>query len=121
MAGVVQDIVGNVREMVRSEMQLARAEMKQEASKARRAGIMMGAGSVFAVFCLGFLLLTLMLWFSTVMAPWRAALIVAAIAGIPAWIFMNLGRGRFKSVRRRPERAIGNLKENFQWLRHQTR
>lgn len=121
MSEVVQDIVGNVRQIVRSEMQLAGAEMKGEAAKARGAAIMVATGTVFVLFCLGFLLLTLFSWLSLTMSRWAAALIVAAAVGIPGWILLQVGSGRFSRIRRKPERAIGNIRENVQWLRHQTR
>ena len=121
MSEVVQDIAGNVREIVRSEARLAGAEMRQEASKAGRAGGVLGAAAAFAFYCLGFLLLTLMLRLSMTMAAWQAALIVAAVAAVPAWLLMRLGRSRLKGVKHRPERAIGNMKENVQWLRHRNR
>ena len=51
-ADVLQDIVGNMQEIVRSEVRLAKAELSDEARKAKPAGLWMGIGAVFSVLAL---------------------------------------------------------------------
>ena len=48
MTEVLKDIIGNVQEMVRSEVRLARVELREEASKTARAGAMLAAGACLA-------------------------------------------------------------------------
>ena len=49
MTEVFKDIIGNVQEMVRSEVRLARAEMRDEVSKTARSGAMLAAGAVTGI------------------------------------------------------------------------
>ena len=48
-ADVLQDIVGNIQEIVRSEVRLAKAEISEEARKAKPAGLSIAAGAVFGL------------------------------------------------------------------------
>jgi hypothetical protein len=44
ISAVLSDIVGNIQHIVRSEMQLAKTEIKEELAKSRSAGILLGVG-----------------------------------------------------------------------------
>jgi len=41
---VLQDVIGNIQEMVRSEVRLAKTEIRQEAIKAKSSGGFFGGG-----------------------------------------------------------------------------
>ena len=116
---VLQDIVGNVQEIIRSEFRLGTAEMREEAAKAAKPVATFGAGIVFAIYALGFLLLAIVYALSTVMAPWLAALLVTALAGLPAIVLIYSGRERLKKVNIVPEKTIANVKEKVQWATEQ--
>ncbi|GAC1626426.1 MAG: phage holin family protein [Candidatus Acidiferrum sp.] len=116
---VLQDIVGNLQEIIRSEFRLATAEMKEEAARAAKPALTFGTGMVLAIYALGFLLLSIVYALSTVVAPWIAALIVTALAGVPAIVFMQKGRDRLKNVNLVPEKTIANVKEKVQWATNQ--
>jgi uncharacterized membrane protein YqjE len=119
MAEVFRDIVGNVQEMVRSEVRLARVEIRDEASKTARAGAMLAAGAVLAMIAGVFLLVCLAQLLDLIMPDWAAALIVALAMGIPAMILISKGRDRLKVPM--PEKTIENVKENVEWMRNQTK
>ena len=119
MAEVFRDIVGNVQEMVRSEVRLARVEIRDEASKTARAGAMLAAGAVLAMIAGVFLLVCLAQLLDLIMPDWAAALIVALAMGIPAMILISRGRDRLKVPM--PEKTIENVKENVEWMRNQTK
>src|SRR5688572_11631921 len=84
VSNVLQDIVGNVQEIVRSEVRLAKIEFREEATKAKSSGIFIGAGAVTGFYALGLLLLSLVYGLSTVIPAWAAALIVAVTLAIVA-------------------------------------
>ena len=54
---LMQDILSNVQHILRSEVRLATAEVKEEVGKGGKAGAVLVAGVVFALYALGFLLL----------------------------------------------------------------
>jgi uncharacterized membrane protein YqjE len=116
---VLQDIVGNIQEIIRSEFRLAKAEVKQEASKAAPPVKMIIAGAAIGFYGLGFLLFTAVMGLATMMATWLAALIVGAVLGIIALALIGTASKRLKQVNPVPERAIETMKENVQWAKHQ--
>lgn len=118
---VIQDIVGNFQDLVRSEFRLAKAETKEEATKAARAGSALAMGAIFGFYALGFLLLTIVYALALAVGAWAAALIVGGVLAIIAAIMISVGRKRLKQVQPAPHRTIDTVKENVQWMRDQTR
>jgi uncharacterized membrane protein YqjE len=113
---VLQDIVRNIRDIVRAEVRLAKTEVGEELGKARSAGVLFGTGAVTAVFAALFLLLASVYALTLVMPQWAAALVVAAVLGIMAAVTVKLGVKRFKTIHVAPKTAA-SLKENAQWAR----
>jgi uncharacterized membrane protein YqjE len=56
---VLQDIVGNLQEIIRSEFRLAKTELKEEAARASKPAATFGVGLVLGFYGIGFLLLAL--------------------------------------------------------------
>jgi nitrate/nitrite transporter NarK len=121
MSNVLQDIIGNVQEIVRSEVRLAKAEVKQETSKAGKAAGILAGGGVFGLYAGGFLLLAIAYALSLVVPPWLAALLTALLAGMIAGIMVVIGRKQLKQVDPKPEKTIESVKENIAWAKHQSR
>ncbi len=120
-ANIVEDIVSNFQDIVRSEVRLAKAEVREEAAKAGKAGRMLGAGAVLALYALGFLLLTCVYALELAVDPWLAALIVAVIAGAAGGVMIRGGVKKMQGVHTRPEKTIDTMKENLEWAKRQTR
>jgi uncharacterized membrane protein YqjE len=118
---IVSDIVGHAQEIVRSEVRLAKAEIKQEASKAARASTMLVAGAIFGVIALGFFLWTAVYALALVMPFWAAALIVAVVLAIVALALASMGWANIRQVKPQPEKAKQEVKEDVQWLKQQTK
>jgi len=117
---VLQDIFGNVQDIVRSEVRLARAEIKTEAAKTARAGKSLIAGGVLGLYAGGLLLLAAVYGLSMIIAPWLAALVVGATVAVVAAALISVGRERLRLVKK-PEKTLRTVKEDVQWLRDQTR
>jgi len=120
-AGLLEDIVANVQSIIRSEVRLARAEIREETVKAGKAAGIAGSGAVLAFYAVGFLLLTGVFALETAVQPWLAALIVAVFVGAIAGVLVNIGLKRMKQVNPRPEKTIHSVKENVEWLKNQAR
>ena len=116
---VLQDIVGNIEEIIRSEFRLAKAEVKQEASKAAPGLKMIVVGAAIGFYALGFLIFTLVMGLATMMATWLAAFIVGGILGLSALVLIASASKRLKQVNAVPERTIETMKENVQWAKNQ--
>ena len=115
---VLQDIVGNIQEIVRSEFRLAKAELKEEASRASKPVATFGIGMVFGFYGIGFLLLSLVYWLTTLMAVWLAALLIGAGLAIVAITLMSFSGKKLKRVNPTPDKTIRSLEENVLWTKH---
>ena len=115
---VLQDIVGNLQEIIRSEFHLAKAELKEEAAKASKPVATFGLGLVFAFYGIGFLLVALLFGLSTVMAVWLAALLVGAVLAIVAIVLMSSSGRKLKRVDPTPDKTIRSVEENLLWMKH---
>jgi len=121
ISDVVQDIIRNIQEMLRSEVRLAKTELREEVVKAKSAGVLLGGGAVSAFFAIFFLLLMTVYALTRVMPDWAAALIVAGIMAIAAGLMLSEGMKRFKQVHPTPERTVENIKENVEWVKQKTK
>jgi uncharacterized membrane protein YqjE len=121
IGSLVNDIVGNVQEIIRSEVRLAKAEVTEELSKARRAMIWLVAGAVLATMAFGFLLLTAVYVLEHFFQPWVAALIVALGSGAIGGALAAVGASQMKRVSLPPPRTITSVQENLQWAKAQAK
>jgi len=121
VSDVLQDIFGNLQDIVRSEVRLAKVELKTEASQTAKAGKPLLAGVVLGFYAGGLLLLAVVYGLSVVLPPWMAALSVGVGVSVMAAILIGIGRGRLRVVNPKPEPAVESMKESVQWLKDQTR
>jgi len=120
ISAVLHDIVGNIQHIVRSEMRLAKTELREELRKSASAGVMLGVGVVGLMFSVLFVLLAAVYALSLVVPSWMAALIVGAGLGLIAAVCVAIGISRFKRVRAAPK-TTATVKENVEWAKQLTR
>ena len=118
---IFQDIVTHLSEIVRSEVRLARTEVRQDLTHLTRSSLVLIIGAVFALYATGFLLLGVVYALETLMAPWLSAVIVGIGVGILAAIFLQVSRRRLKQTSLRPDKTIQSLRENVTWMKKQIR
>ena len=111
----VGELVGEVSRdlslLMRQELELAKAEIKQEMTKtAKAAGMFGGAG--FAGYMV-LLFASVALWWALSLAVNRAvaAVIVAVIWGIIGAVLYSAGRRQMREVHPKPERTAETLQE----------
>src|SRR6185503_16314534 len=78
---VLSDIVGDLQQIVRAEVRLAKTEIREEVAKAKRGAAFMVAGGVAVTLAIGLLLISAVYALATIWPPWAAALGVAAAVG----------------------------------------
>jgi uncharacterized membrane protein YqjE len=117
---IVKDVLGNIQDIVRAEVRLAKAEIGEELSSARTAGVLIGVGAVAAIFSALFLLLACVYALSRVMPNWAAALVVAAVVGVAAAVTLGRGLKHLKTIQAAPKTAA-SLQENVRWAKELTR
>lgn len=121
IAGLLQGIVGNVQNIIRSEVRLAKAEIKEEVTTAGKAAGMLAVGAVLGLYAVGLLLLTFVYALTGPLPDWLAALIVFAVVAVAAGVLAKLGLDRMKQVTPKPEQTIDSIKEDVEWVKQQTR
>jgi uncharacterized membrane protein YqjE len=121
IASLLKDIVGNLQQIIRAEVRLAKVEVAEELGKARRAMALLVIGALFGSLALAFLLLGAVYLLAQVIQPWAAAALVALGAGAIGAALIGVGVRQLKLVSLPPARTVTSVQENIQWAKTQTR
>jgi uncharacterized membrane protein YqjE len=118
---LLKQLADETTTLVRQELDLAKAEMREKAGKAGPGFGMWGAAGVTALLAAGTLTAFLILALDDVMPNWLAALLVGlvytAIAGV---LYVN-GKHRVEEAGSPvPQKTIESVKEDVQWAKHPT-
>ncbi|GGS71724.1 hypothetical protein GCM10010259_24710 [Streptomyces daghestanicus] len=114
-------VTADLQTLFRQEVELAKAEVREEASRAGKAAGMLGGAGFAGYMVLLFLSLAAVFGLANVMDGGWAALIVAAVWGVVAAVLYRKGRTRMNTVSPKPEQTVATMKENAEWARHPTR
>lgn len=118
---LLQAIIGNLQEIIRSEFRLAKTELKEEAAKAAKPAATFGAGLVLGLYGFGFLVLASVYALSAVMPAWLAAFLVGVVLAVVAAALLTSSGKKLKRVDPTPDKTIQTLEENVQWAKHPTK
>jgi len=116
---VLRELILNVQDIVRSEVRLAKTEVRAELTKTVSASLVMAVGAVSVFFSVLFVLLTVLYALNLVMPAWSAALSVAVGVGIVAGVTIRTGLARFKSIHAAVPKTVTSVKENVEWVKQQ--
>ena len=97
------DVTRDLSTLMRQEVELAKAEAKQSATKAGKGAGMLGGAGVAGHFVLVFLSLALMFALGALMPLGWAAVILAVIWGIIAAVLASIGRKELKQIKGLPQ------------------
>jgi hypothetical protein len=97
------DVTRDLSTLMRQEVELAKAELKQSATKAGKGGGMLAGAGVAGHFVLVFLSLALMFALGALMPLGWAAVIVAVIWAIIAAVLASIGRKELKQIKGLPQ------------------
>jgi len=121
IAALLKDIVGNLQQIIRAEVRLAKVEVAEELTKAKHGIVLVVAGALFGTMALAFLLLGVVYFLSHFVQPWVAAVLVALGAGAIGGAFILIGARQLKLVSLPPPRTVTTVQENLQWAKAQAR
>lgn len=115
------EVVHDLAELVRKELQLAMVEARAEASRGARLGI--GAGAALAAGALAGILLALAaaMALGVVLPLWAAFLVVAGACAAPAAGLALVVVPRASKVHVVPPETAASVKESLQWIRTRVR
>lgn len=117
LASVLKDIAGNVQELVRSEIRLAKVEAQTQVSTAARGAAFLAVGGGFAFLALAFASLAGVYALAKVVPPWAAALIVGAAAAVIGGLLIATGLKQMKNVTLALPKTVASIKESVEWAK----
>jgi nitrate/nitrite transporter NarK len=117
---LLSHVTSDLQTLLRQEVELAKTELRQEATKAGKAAGMYGGAGFAGYMMLLFLSLAAVLGLANVMDGGWAALIVTAVWAVVATVLYARGRSQMRAVSG-PDKTVATMKENAQWARHPTR
>jgi len=117
---VLRDIGGNIQEIVRSEIRLAKIELRETAKTVKSSLAAFSSGGILGIYAIGFIALAAMFGLEIVLPAWLAALIIGALLLFGAAFGIGKGRRELKNIRP-PEKTIQTVKEDFQWMKEQAK
>ena len=118
---VLSDIVGDLQQIIRAEVRLAKTEVREEVGKAKRGAVFMAAGLVALTLSTGLLLLALVYALAMVWPPWAAALAVAIGVGVIGAALTMSGKTQISHVELPPQKTVSTVRENLQWAKTRTK
>jgi uncharacterized membrane protein YqjE len=117
---LVGELSSDLSQLVRKEIELAKAETKEELSKVGQSAGMFGGAGVAAWLTLLFLSLALMFALANAMDIGWAALIVGVLWAVVAAVLAVVGRSRLRQATPPLQQTRETLKEDAQWAKRQS-
>jgi hypothetical protein len=121
IAVLLSDLANETILLVRQEIALLKAELREKFGKMGQGATMLGAGAALALSGWLVLLACAVLALSTVLKPWLAALIVAIIVLAIGGILLLIGKKRLDADNLVPRRTMRSLREDEEWIRERMR
>jgi len=118
---IISDISDGLSQLFRKEVELAKAEIRVEATKAGKAAGMFGGAGLAGWLTAIMLSFALTFGLGNVMDLGWAALIVAVLWAVIAAVLFLVARGKAKDVSPMPRQTVETLKEDAKWLKNPTR
>lgn len=119
LGDLFSEMTSDLSSLVRKEIELAKVETKEEATRAAKAGGMLGAGAIAAHMALLFLSFALA-WLLAELLPTPVGfLIVGVIYAVAAGVLLMQGKKRMQQVDPVPQQTVETLKEDVEWAKAQ--
>jgi hypothetical protein len=119
--GLIQGVLEDTRDLIRAELALAKAEVREEISAAQTVGIAFSGaalgGLVGATFCclaIGGGIAYALQW-----PPWAGYGSVGVLLLIGAWVLARYGSGQLSKIRTLPN-TRQTVKENLEWIQNRS-
>jgi uncharacterized membrane protein YqjE len=114
---IVRGLTEDISVLVRSEIAMAKLELKQAVGKLSGGLAMFGVALFCALFGLAFLLVTGILALALIMPAWLAALLVAVMLFVAAGVLAVLGKKKFSSLNFVPSETISQVRQDIDTIK----
>lgn len=119
LGDTVTGIVEDLQNIVRGEVQLAKTELKEDASQMGKALGMIGAAAFLGLTGFIFLMLGLTYLINKSLEMWISAGLVGLGLAIIAAILGMVGKNQMQQANFKPEQTIDSVKEDKEWASRQ--
>ena len=117
---VFRDIASNIQDIVRSEFRVAKTEVREEVRPAKSSALVLGIGTLSAIFAFFFAVLSTVYALSYVLLTWAAALVVALGLALCAGIVVATGLRRLR-LTNATRKAAKSFKEKAELVQQQNK
>lgn len=117
VSDVLQDILTNLQDIIRSEVRLAKAEVSEDVRQAASGGIWLVVGMASGLGAAIFLLWTGVYGLALFMPMWAATMVAALIMSAAAGVLTTTGMRKLKRINPIPERTVQTMKEHVEWIK----
>ena len=114
---IISSLFGDISTLFRQEVDLAKTEMTQKASRAAKDAVGAIVGAVVAIFGVNILLWSLIYGLVNFMPLWLSALIVGGVITLIGAIVLINGIKDIQDIDPAPERTVRTLKEDAQFAK----
>jgi hypothetical protein len=121
LGSLVATAVADTQKLLRQEVALAKAELREEAGRAGKAAGMYGGAGFAGSMVLMLLSAAAVIGLGHLIGVGWAALVIALIWAVAGAAMFMTGRSRMRTVSPKPEQTIETLKEDAEWARHPTK
>ena len=110
------------RTLVQQELQLAKTELTEKASRmGKGAGLIVGGGLIAYGGLLAIIAAMVLITIALGVPPWAAALVGGVLAAGIGYLLIRSGLAALKPQALTPRKTIDTLKEDAQWLKAQVK
>jgi VIT1/CCC1 family predicted Fe2+/Mn2+ transporter len=118
---LVKQLADQTSTLVKQELDLAKAEVSQQAREAGKGVGLIVSGAVVALLGAGALVAFLVMLLDGALANWLAALIVGVVLVALAAALALVGRNRLRRATPPAQQTVETVKEDVQWAKTQPR
>jgi uncharacterized membrane protein YqjE len=115
---LLKELSSETSTLVRKEMELARAELREQGKRAGAGAGLLGGAGVVALLALGSLTATVIALLDKAMDTWLAALIVTVIWGVVAAVLALQGRNKLQEATPPAPQTVETVKEDVRWAKN---
>jgi uncharacterized membrane protein YqjE len=115
---LLKQLSSDTSTLVRQEMALARAELKEQGKKAGVGAGILGGATLFGLGAFGAITACLIALLATALDhTWLAALIVAIVYGIVAAVLAQQGKSKIQDATPPAPQTVETVKEDVEWAK----
>ena len=120
LGDLFSELASETGTLVRQEVALAQVELTNKATAVgKNVGFLVVGGAVAYAAALALIAAVILILATYVMPAWAAALVVAVLVGVVAFIMISSALAALKKTDLAPRETVETLKEDAQWLKNQ--